>query len=341
VSSSTFPLEPLRNCHNCGAPLSLGAIVCPQCHTLLHSEQLVKISAVAKAQEERGELLQARDTWLSALPLLPHDADQAQWIRGHIYKLEISARNNPDADAVATAPKYQWAKRLGPLAPIAIVLAKSQAFLLALFKFKFIFSLLAYMLIYWQLFGAKFGIGFVLLILIHEMGHFIDIRRRGLPAEMPVFLPGLGAYVRWQALGVTRQTRAEVSLAGPLAGLLAAVVCAALWFSTGNTIWAALARTGAWLNIVNLTPIWVLDGGQAANALNKSERFMVLAACAVLGFCVRDWSFAIVAAGLVYRLFTDDLPPQGSPRVAGYFIAVLAGLALVMRLVPGHLFASR
>ena len=336
MSSSAFPVEPLRNCHNCGAPLGLGAIVCPQCHTLLHSEQLLRISAAAKALEEKGELLQARDAWLSALPLLPHDADQAQWIRGHAYKLEISSKN-----AAPAAPKYQWAKRLGPLAPIAIILAKSQAFILTLFKFKFVFSLLAYVAIYWELFGAKFGVGFALLILIHEMGHYIDIRRRGLPADMPIFLPGFGAYVRWQALGVTRQTRAEVSLAGPFAGLLAAIVCAAVWFSTGNTLWAALARTGAWLNIMNLTPIWVLDGGQAASALSKSERFMVLAACAVLGFFVRDWSFAIVAAGVLYRLFTDDLPPQGSPRVASYFIAVLAGLALVMRLVPGHLFTSR
>lgn len=336
MSSSTFPVEPLRSCHNCGAPLGLGAIVCPQCHTLLHSEELLRISAAAKALEEKGELLQARDAWLSALPLLPHDADQAQWIRGHAYKLEISAKN-----AAPATPRYQWAKRLGPLAPIAILLAKSQAFILTLFKFKFVFSLLAYVLIYWQLFGAKFGVGFALLILIHEMGHYIDIRRRGLPADMPIFLPGFGAYVRWQALGVTRQTRAEVSLAGPFAGLLAAIVCAAVWFSTGNTLWAALARTGAWLNIVNLTPIWVLDGGQAANALSKSERFMLLAACAVLGFFVRDWSIAIVAAGVLYRLFTDDLPPQGSPRVAGYFIGVLAGLALVMRLVPGHLFAPQ
>ncbi|HZC65110.1 MAG TPA: site-2 protease family protein [Candidatus Dormibacteraeota bacterium] len=341
MSSSTFPVEPLRNCHNCGAPLSLGAIVCPQCHTLLHSEQLVRLSAAAKAQEERGEVLAARDTWASALPLLPHDSDQAQWIRGHIYKLEISARNNPDAAATAAAPKYQWAKRLGPLAPIAILLAKSQAFLLALFKFKFIFSLLAYMAIYWQLFGAKFGIGFVLLILIHEMGHFVDIRRRGLPAEMPVFLPGLGAYVRWQALGVTRQTRAEVSLAGPFAGLLAAMVCAAMWFYTGEHFWAALTRTGAWLNIVNLTPIWVLDGGQAANALSKPERFMLLAACGVLGAFVRDWSIAIVAAGVAYRLFTDDLPPQGSSRIAVYYIGVLSALALMMYLVPGHLFDAR
>jgi Zn-dependent protease len=339
VSSSTFPVEPLRNCHNCGAVLSLGAIVCPQCHTLLHSEQLVRISAAAKALEEKGELLQARDAWLSALSLLPHDADQAQWIRGHAYKLEISAKNN--INTAPTTPKYQWAKRLGPLAPIAILLAKSQAFILALFKFKFVFSLLAYIVIYWQLFGAKFGIGFALLILTHEMGHFIDIRRRGLPADMPVFLPGFGAYVRWQALGVTRQTRAEVSLAGPLAGLLASVVCAAMWFYTGNNIWAALARSSAWLNIVNLTPLWVLDGGQAAKALSKSQRIMLLVACTLLGAYVWDISLAIVAAGTVYRLFTDDLPPLGSARVTAYFIGVLAALALVLHLVPGRLFSAQ
>jgi Zn-dependent protease len=336
VSSSTFPVEPLRNCHNCGAPLSLGAIVCPQCHALLHSEQLLRISAAAKALEAKGELLQARDAWLSALPLLPHDAAQAQWIRGHAYKLEISSKN-----AAPATPKYQWAKRLGPLAPIAILLAKSQAFILALFKFKFVFSLVAYVAIYWQLFGAKFGVGFALMILVHEMGHYIDVRRRGLPADMPVFLPGFGAYVRWQALGVTRQTRAEVSLAGPLAGLLAAGVCAALWFSTGNTVWAALARTGAWLNIVNLTPIWVLDGGQAANALDKAGRLMLLAACAVLGAFVWDISFAIVGAGALYRVFATDVPPQGSPRVTAYFAGLLAALALIMKFVPGHLFSPR
>jgi Zn-dependent protease len=336
VSSNNFPIEPLRNCHNCGAPLSIGAIVCPQCHTLLHSEQLLRISAGAKALEEKGELLQARDAWLSALPLLPHDADQAQWIRGHAYKLEISAKNT-----APPAPKYQWAKRLGPLAPIAILLAKSQAFILALFKFKFLLSLLAYMVIYWQLFGAKFGIGFALLILLHEMGHYIDIRRRGLPADMPVFLPGLGAYVRWQALGVTRQTRAAVSLAGPFAGLIGAVFCLAVWWFAGGGIWAALARSAAWLNIVNLTPIWVLDGGQAANALSNPERLMLLIACAALGAFTRDWSFAIVAAGTVYRLFTDDLPPLGSPRITAYYIGVLAALAIIMRLVPGQLFPTR
>src|SRR6202050_2211738 len=105
----------------------------------------------------------------------------------------------------------------------------------------------------------KFGSGFALLILIHEMGHFIDIKRRGLPADMPVFLPGLGAYVRWQAMGVSQETRSAVSLAGPLAGFFASLACAALWWQTHDPLWASLARSGAILNVLNLIPVWVLD----------------------------------------------------------------------------------
>ncbi len=336
MSSTTFPTEALRNCHNCGAPLALGVVVCAQCHALVHSEELVRITGSAKALEEQGDLVKSREAWQTALPLLPTDSTQAEWIRGHVYKLEIWAKNAPPAK-----PKYVWAKRLGPLAPIAILLAKSQALLLTLFKLKFLFSLVAFMAIYWQLFGAKFGIGFVLLILVHEMGHYIDIRRRGLPADMPIFLPGLGAYVRWQALGVTRQTRAEVSLAGPLAGLIGAIFCAAMWWYTRSGIWAALARSSAWLNILNLTPVWIFDGGQAANALSRVERVLVLIACLALWAYVQEWVFVIVAAGVVYRLFTQDLPPAGSPRVAGYFVGVMAALAMVAHLMPGKGFATQ
>jgi Zn-dependent protease len=311
-------------------------VVCPQCHTLVHGEELARISGAAKTLEEQGDLEKAREAWLTALPLLPADSTQAEWIRGHIYKLEIWAKNAPPPK-----PKHAWAKRLGPLAPIAILLAKSQAILVALFKLKFLFSLFAFMAIYWQLFGPTFGVGFVLLILVHEMGHYIDIRRRGLPADMPVFLPGLGAYVRWQAMGVTRRTRAEVSLAGPLAGLIGAIFCAAMWWYTGSGVWAALARSSAWLNILNLTPVGIFDGGQAANALSKAERFLVLAACAALGLYVHEWLFVIVGAGIVYRLFTADLPPMGSPRIAAYFVGIMAGLALVAHLMPGRGFATQ
>src|SRR5262249_55507610 len=139
-------------------------------------------------------------------------------------------------------------------------------------------------------------------ILVHEMGHFIDIKRRGLPADMPVFLPGLGAYVRWQALGVSAETRAAVSLAGPLAGCLGPAVCALVWYQTGSGIWAALARTSAWLNVLQLIPVAILDGGQAARALRKSECALLLLVSAGFAYALRDILFAFVAAGMAWQL---------------------------------------
>jgi Zn-dependent protease len=310
--------------------LPLGVLACGKCHALVHSEELVRISSRAKALEERDQIGEAREEWLKALPLLPGTSTQAEWIRDKAEKLQLAAK-------VAMPPeqKHAWARKLGPLAPLAVLLTKSKTLLLALFKLKFVFSLFAFMGVYWALFGAAFGVGFALLILVHEMGHYIDIRRRGLPADMPIFLPGLGAYVRWQALGVTRATRAAVSLAGPLAGFLGAAICAALWYRTGNGLWAALARTSAGLNILNLIPVWILDGGQAASALSKSERFVLLAACLLLWLFVGEGIFFLVAAGVTYRLFTKDLPPKPDPAIAAYFVSVLAGLGLLLRFIPG------
>jgi Zn-dependent protease len=189
---------------------------------------------------------------------------------------------------------------------------------------------------YWAVFGMKFGVGFAVLVLIHEMGHYIDVKRRGLPVEMPVFLPGLGAYVKWQALGVSNATRAYVSLAGPLAGFISAAVCYMIWFKTGNPLWAALARAGAWLNVLNLIPIWVLDGGQAMLVLNKVERIAVLTLCLALWVLLGESVFALVAGGSCWRLFTKDIPQQQSRPIATYFLAVLALLALILRITPGQ-----
>jgi Zn-dependent protease len=180
-----------------------------------------------------------------------------------------------------------------------------------------------------------FGIGFAVLILIHEMGHFIDIKRRGLPAEMPVFLPGLGAYVRWQALGVPLETRAAISLAGPLAGFFAALACALLWWQTGNPLWAALARAGAVLNLLNLIPVWVLDGGQAALALSKTERIVLLTACLALWLVLGENMFFLVALGFGYQVFfAGHLPARPSRATTVYFLAVLTALGVMIRMMP-------
>jgi len=165
--------------------------------------------------------------------------------------------------------------------------------------------------------------------------------RRGLPAEMPVFLPGLGAYVRWRALGVSPETRAAISLAGPLAGLIASLVCAVLWWQTGDALWAALARAGAWLNILNLIPVWVLDGGQAALALSKTERMLLLTASLALWLVCKESVFFLVAIGAGYQaFFAGDLPTHPSRITTVYLVLVLTALGVVLRLMPGQGFGS-
>ena len=308
--------------------------MCDQCHALVHSDQLDRLAAEAKALEAKGDLRQAREHWLMGLPLLPPNSRQADWIVQHARSLDAAAERLQPPPPI----ENKWGQRLGPVGPVAVLLAKGKFLLTAIFKLKFLLSFLAFFGFYWAMFGAKFGIGFAALILIHEMGHYIDVKRRGLPADMPVFLPGFGAYVRWQAMGVSLETRAGVSLAGPLAGLFAGVGCLLLWWKTGDPIWAGLTRAGVWLNLMNLIPVWILDGGQATNALDRNGRWMVLAAAALCALVFQESVFLLVAAGFVWRLFTKDLPPVASPRTMTYFICVLGLLGVVLRAVPGHGF---
>jgi len=278
-------------------------------------------------------LRQARDRWLAGLPLLPRTSKQYDWIKEHARSLDVAA-----GEAHIPEPTdNKWAKRLGPVGPIAILLAKGKTVLFALFKLKFLLSFAAFIGLYWAMWGMKFGIGFAVLILLHEMGHFIDIKRRGLPAEMPVFLPGLGAYVRWQAMGVSLETRAAISLAGPLAGFFVAVACAALWWQTSNPLWAALARAGAVLNLLNLIPVWMLDGGQAVLALSKPERILLLTACLALWLVLGQNMFFLVALGAGYQVFfAADLPPHPSRATTIYYLAVLTALGVIIHLMPGQ-----
>jgi Zn-dependent protease len=305
-----------------------GALVCNNCHALVHAAQLEQLAAQARRYEEHGELVQARDVWTSALRLLPEDSTQAEWVRGNTKRLDALA-----AASTASAATPAWIRKLGPLAPLVVLLLSAKS-LLALFKLKFLLSLGAFAAFYWAQYGAKFGVGFALLILLHEMGHFIDIKRRGLPAEMPVFLPGLGAYVRWAALGVTAHTRAFVSLAGPLAGCVGAAVCALLWMETGDALWIGLASVSALLNVLNLIPVWALDGGQAINALDKAERIVLACAAVVFAVGFGQPVFLLVGAGAAYRVFTKDIPEAPDRPVMVYYLLVLAAFGILMRLAP-------
>jgi Zn-dependent protease len=153
-------------------------------------------------------------------------------------------------------------RALGPLAGVGIVLAK-WSFLLVKFSSIFI-AVAAYALIW----GWKFAIGVVALIFFHEMGHFIEAQREGLHPKLPVFIPFLGAYVRYTQ-GHPWQT-VRVAVAGPILGGAASFVCylVAQSQSDPHNVWSALAYFGFFLNLINLLPFGILDGGAVWRSAN-------------------------------------------------------------------------
>jgi Zn-dependent protease len=155
-------------------------------------------------------------------------------------------------------------KAVGPVVALVIAGAK---FSFVLLKFSSIFiAVAAYALI----FGWKFAVGFVLLILIHETGHYIEAKREGLKPRLPVFIPFLGAYVQYTR-GHPWQT-VRVAIAGPILGGAAAAVCLAVAQSNGSRLMYALAYSGFFLNLFNMLPFGIFDGG----AVWRSARFLRL-----------------------------------------------------------------
>jgi len=177
---------------------------------------------------------------------------------------------------------------LGPLLFLGALLLKfGKVALLFAGKAKFAttsLSMLVSIGAYTFIFGFWFAVGFVVLLLIHEMGHVIQLRREGIEASAPLFIPFLGAAIAAKSLGEDATAEARVGLAGPILGTIGAAACIPLYTLTGDDIFMALAFTGFFLNLFNLVPITPLDGGRAMAALSPWMWFAGLAAFALLAF---------------------------------------------------------
>jgi Zn-dependent protease len=122
--------------------------------------------------------------------------------------------------------------------------------------------------VYAMMFGWWYAVGFVALILIHEMGHYIAARRRGLNVGLPTFIPFVGAWVELKDLPHDAETEAYVGIAGPLLGTVAALGCFYLARNTGSAMLLALAYAGFFLNLFNLIPLAPFDGGRVTAAIS-------------------------------------------------------------------------
>ncbi len=163
------------------------------------------------------------------------------------------------------------------LAPL-LVLAKSAKFFWT--GITFFISVAAYASIW----SWRFALGFTVLLLVHELGHVIQLRREGVPASMPLFIPFLGAVVGMKELPKNAWVEAKVGLAGPVLGTVGAAVCLGIAVATDSDLLRALAYTGFLLNLFNLIPVLPLDGGRAAAAFSPLIWFVGLFAVALLFF---------------------------------------------------------
>jgi Zn-dependent protease len=264
-----------------------------------------------------GQLQAAREHWAAALRLLSPESPQAQAVRREIEK--IDARLSPK-------PRVDWKKRLGPFGVLIALLAKYKTLALVLLtKGKFLVSILLFLGVYWGLYGWWFAVGLTGSVLLHEMGHYLMVRRYGFAVQLPMFIPGFGAYVKWNAPSVDPGVRAQISLAGPLFGLLSGLIAYGIFLSTGHAVWLALAHFAGWLNLLNLLPVFIFDGASAMFALGMQGRLAVLLVSLVLFFTLNEYVFLFIAIATAYRIYKRDFPAEPKQGIAYYFIGLIVG----------------
>jgi Zn-dependent protease len=196
--------------------------------------------------------------------------------------------------AIPPRPPYEQPRRtlrdriFGPLILVGALLLKfGKVGLLFLTKAKFLAtsgSMLVSVAAYALIWGWKFAVGFVALLFIHEMGHYIQLRREGVRPSGMLFIPFLGAVVGARSLGGSALAEARVGLAGPILGTIGCLIPAGIYLATGDEFWKALAFTGFFLNLFNLLPVVPLDGGRAMAAMAPWMWFVGFGAIVALVF---------------------------------------------------------
>jgi Zn-dependent protease len=237
--------------------------------------------------------MEPRTQWLPAPPAPPAaPAPASQPPPGYEPPFGYDPSRGPDHDPSGPPfepPKQSLLKRrLGPIAAVVVAfLAKFKAILLLLPKLKLLTTagtMLVSVAAYAVIWGFPFAAGFVVLLLVHEMGHVIALRREGIKASAPMFIPFLGAMITARSLGDNALAEARVGLAGPILGSIGSAACIIVYHATGNDIWRALAFTGFFLNLFNLLPVLPLDGGRAMAAMAPWMWFAGFAALIPLVF---------------------------------------------------------
>ena len=152
------------------------------------------------------------------------------------------------------------------------------------------------------------------------------LKRLGIEARAPLFIPGVGALVLLKQKIENPSQDAAVGLAGPVWGLGAGLAAYAVGTAAGAPIWVAIAQLTGFINLFNLIPVWQLDGSRGFHALSRAERWVAAAAIAAVYAATGQKLLIIVGAVAVYRAL-DGRPGPGDRRVLATLVALVGALA--------------
>jgi Zn-dependent protease len=276
----------------------------------------------------------------------------------------VALEPDPPVPAEAFGRPSRIREKLGAAgAAVLALLAKLKAVLLLLPKIKVLATAgtaLVSVAAYSLFFGWAFAAGFVGLLFVHEMGHVIQLRREGIKASAPMFIPFLGAAVFAKTLGDNALAEARVGLAGPILGTLGAAVVAGAGALTGSDLLLALAYVAFFLNLINLIPVVPFDGGRAMAAIAPAMWFVgivLLVGLIVLSgnpFLLVFILLALLEAPRRWRALRSRslesaayyrVPRRSRIVVAAVYLGLVAALVVGMDLThiltsSGHSFSS-
>ena len=325
---------PAALCGRCETELGPGLLSCPSCGWLVHGGEVQSLAARAEAAEAEGRLTDALTAWSSARALLPEASRQHQAITARVVALSRRVEAGEGKKAAAKSPSKGSGgvgQKAGIGATVLLILGKAKFLLLGLSKLSVVLSMLGYMAFLWKLYGWQLGMGLLACLYVHEMGHVWELRKYGIRAGAPFFIPGLGALVRLREHPPTPRVDARVGLAGPIWGMGANLAFYAVYLATGAHVWLAIASIDAVIHLFNLVPVWQLDGSRGFNGLSRRQRWMVVAALLPMALLVHVfWAVPLVAVA-AWRAFTPAAE-EADWRTFATYLLLAAGF---MALAPG------
>jgi Zn-dependent protease len=207
------------------------------------------------------------------------------------------------------------------------LLTKAKFLFLGLTKATTFWSMLLSFGVYLEVWGWKFALGLVVSIYIHEMGHVAALRRYGVKATAPMFIPGIGALIRAKQVITDPRQDARVGLAGPVWGLGAALAAYGMFRWTGAQSWAAIAQLGGVINLFNLIPVWQLDGAHGFRSLVRGHRWLATAAIGAAWAATSNGLLVLLLLAAGYHAVATPPAKESDTGALATYVALVGALA--------------